>query len=134
MLNEVLMESSQTLARKQGLEHYLDKPDELNDMIFKLMLLQETIQIEQAQKMKLDAKTITARRTVHGKFVAACKGDEKYRYAVETALRTSTAIVAVFQRSRFIQTLRSMGLPEEKISEFCSTLVIDDDTHCIDPE
>lgn len=128
------MESAQSYAREQGLEHYLDKPDVLNDMIFRLMLLQETIQIEQAQKMKLGAKTITAMRAVHGKFIAACKGDEKYRYAVETALRASTATVAVFQRSRFLHTLRSMGVPEDKIREFCDTLVIDDDTHCIDSE
>jgi hypothetical protein len=128
------MESSQSQARKHGLDHYLNKPDELNDLIFKLMLLQETIQIEQAQKMQLNAKTISTKRTVHGKFVAASKGDEKYQYAVETALRTSTAIVAVFQRRLFIQTLRSMGVPEEKISEFTNSLLIHDDTHCIDPE
>ena len=74
------------------------------------------------------------RRTAYGKFVAACTGDEKYRYAVETAFKTATDVLAVFQHRRFVKALRSMGVPEDKITEFCQTVTLEDDTHCIDQE
>jgi hypothetical protein len=47
------METAAEFAKKYGLEQYLDKPDDLNDAIFNLMLLQETVQLEQARKMKI---------------------------------------------------------------------------------
>ncbi len=131
------MENAIDLAKKYGLEHYLDKPAELNDAIFRLLLLQETIQIEQSRNLafrKSNAETISTKRTVHGAFVAACTGDRTYRYAVDTALKAGTAILAVFQRGRFINVLRSMGVPEEKIAEYVDSIIIDDNTHCIDQE
>ena len=131
------MHTSVALAKKFGLERYLDQPGELNEAIFNLMLLQETIQLEQAREKRRDdsqAQHISIKRAATGKFVAGCIGEMKYRYAVETALKASTALLAVFHRSRFTSVLRNMGLPEEKIAEFCQTVTIDDDTHCIDPE
>ncbi len=128
------METAAELAKKYGLERYLDKPAELNDAIFHLMLLQETIQFEQARKMKVGAAAITAKRSAHGTFIAACSGDKTYRYPVETALKSGTTVIAVFQRRRFISVLRSMGVPEDKIAEFCDSLVIDDNTLCFDEE
>ncbi|HTG02270.1 MAG TPA: hypothetical protein VK654_16940 [Nitrospirota bacterium] len=128
------MESSKELARRFGLERYLYEPDALNEMIFKLMMLQETIQMEAAQKVKLHAKNVIVKRSVHGKYVAHCRGDGKYRYAVETALRASTTVIPVFQRSRFVRMLCDMGLSDGIRAEYCDTLVIDDDTHCFDPE
>jgi hypothetical protein len=128
------METAAELAKKYGLEQYLDKPAELNDAIFNLMLLQETIQAEQARKMKVGAATVTVKRSANGIFMAACSGDRTYRYAVETALKAGTTVVAVFQRKRFIGVLRSMGAPEDKIAEFCDSVVIDDNTLCFDEE
>lgn len=125
------------LAKKYDLEHYLDKPAELNETILRLLLLQETIQIEQSQKLKFrksNAETISAKRSVHGSFIAACTGDRTYRYAVETALKAGTTILSVFQRSRFVNVLRSMGVPEEKIVECVDSIIIDDNTHCVDQE
>ncbi len=131
------MYTSSGLAKKYGLEQYLDKPVELNDAIFNLMLLQETIQMERAQKKKSDGSAgsiIAVKRVAHGNFIAACSGDEKYRHAVETALKASTNILAVIQRNRFAKILRSMGVPEEKNADFCDTIMIDDNTHCIDQD
>ncbi len=128
------MESSESLAKRQGLENYLDKPAELNDTIFNLLLLQETIQLEQARKVKANAVNISIRRPVTGKFIASCSGQGKYRYAVEMAMKASTFTVAVFQRSLFIGILRNMGIPEDSISEFCDSMALDDDTHCTDQE
>jgi hypothetical protein len=128
------MESSLDFARKHGLERFLEKPDELNTMIFKLILLQDTIQLEETQKTKANAQTISVKRSAHGKFVALCRGDVQYRYAVETALRASTSVIAVFQRGRFVQMLHSMGLPEGAVRELCGSVFVDDDTHCADPE
>jgi hypothetical protein len=128
------MESSENLAKRQGLEHYLDKPAALNDTIFNLLLLQETIQLEQARKMKVNAVHISVRRPVTGKFTASCSGQGKYRYAVEMALKASTSTVAVFQRSLFTGMLRNMGIPEDSISEFCDSMALDDDTHCTDQD
>ncbi len=128
------MESSESLAKKHGLGHYLQKPAELNDAIFNLLLLQETIQLERSRMMKINAVNISVRRPVTGKFIATCSGQEKYRYAVETALKASTFTVAVFQRSLFINMLRNMGIPEDAISDFCESIALDDDTHCIDQE
>ncbi len=128
------METSKSLARRKGLEHYLDKPAEMNDKILDLLLLQETMQLEQRLKMKASAVDISIKRQVIGRFIAACSGQGKYRYAVEMALQASTFTVAVFQRSLFISVLRNMGIPEDSISEFCNSLVLDDDTHCIDQE
>jgi len=128
------METAAELAKKYGLERYLDKPAELNDAIFNLMLLQETAQLEQAQKMKVGAVAIAAKRSAHGTFFAACSGDKTYRYAAETALKAGTTVLAVFQRRRFIGVLRSMGVPEDKIAEFCDSIVIDDNTLCFDEE
>ncbi len=128
------MEAAAELAKKYGLERYLDKPAELNDAIFHLMLLQETTQLEQARKMKVGATAITAKRSAHGAFFAACSGDKTYRYPVETALKAGTTVIAVFQRRRFIGVLRSMGVPEDKITEFCDSVVIDDNTLCFDEE
>jgi hypothetical protein len=128
------MESSESLAKKHGLEHYLQKPAQLNDAIFNLLLLQETMQLEQSRVMKINAVNISVRRPVTGKFVATCSGQEKYRYAVETALKASTFTVAVFQRSLFINILRNMGVPEGSISDFSDSITLDDDTHCIDQE
>jgi hypothetical protein len=131
------MHTSAGLAKKYGLEQYLDKPAELNEAIFNLMLLQETMQLEQARKKKserADAGAIFTKRIAHGKFVAACSGDGTYRYAVETALKAATSILPVFQRGRFVSMLKSMGVPEDKIAEFCDSVTIDDDTHCIDQE
>ncbi len=131
------MHTSEGLAKKYNLERYLEKPDELNEAIFNLMLLQETIQLEQARKNKRDHpdNAITStKRSALGNFTAACAGEGKYRYAVETALKAGTMVLAVFQRSRFIQVLRSMGVPEDKIAAFCSTVTIDDNTRCVDQE
>jgi hypothetical protein len=131
----VPMESAADLAKKHGLEKYLDKPAELNDAIFNLMLLQETIQLEQAQRLKVrgtGTETITSKRSVHGRFIAGCTGDKQFRYAVETALRASTAIVAVFQRGLFVSMLKRMGIPEDRIVQYCDSVIISDDTHCSD--
>jgi hypothetical protein len=130
----VLMETAAELAKKYGLERYLVKPAELNDAILHLMLLQETIQLEQARKMKVGAVTITAKRSAAGAFFAACTGDKTYRYAAETALKAGATVIAVFQRKRFTGVLRSMGVPEDKIEEFCNSVVIDDNTLCFDEE
>ncbi len=124
------MENAAALAKKYGLESYLERPAELNAAILNLLLLQETMQLEQAGKMKIDATTISVRRDVHGKFVAASRGDKAYRYAVETALEAATFTVAVFQRDRFVRILQNMGVPEDKIAAFCDSVTIDDDTHC----
>jgi len=131
------MHTAAGLAKKYNLEHYLDKPAELNEAIFNLMLLQETIQLEQAKKQRRDdagALSLSAKRTASGSFVAACGGDATYRYAVETALRAGTAVIAVFLRGRFVGVLRSMGVPEEKIVAFADCVTIADDTTCLDQE
>lgn len=131
------MHTAAGLAKKFGLEQYLGQPGPLNEMIFSLMLLQETIQLEHARKSKRerpDAVGISVRRAAYGKFIAVSSGDEKYRYAVETALKASTEVISVFQRSRFVKLLRSMGVPDDKIDEFADTVILDDDTHSIDQE
>jgi hypothetical protein len=51
---------------------------------------------------------------------------------VETALRASTAIVAVFQRRLFISMLNRMGVPEDRIADYCDSIIISDDSHCSD--
>jgi hypothetical protein len=106
----------------------------LNDAIFHLLLLQETTQFEQTRKMKVGAAAIAAKRAAYGTFFVACSGDKTYRYAAETALKAGTTVIAVFQRRRFIGVLRSMGVPEDKIVEFCDNVVIDDNTLCFDEE
>ncbi len=128
------METAAELAKRLGLEQYLDKPAELNNAIFNLMLLQETLQMEQSRRMKVNARPISIKRRAHGKFIAACAGDPTYRYAVETALKAGTAVIPVFHRSRFITMLRSMGIPEDRIAQYCDTITVDDDTLCIDRE
>ncbi len=128
------METAVELAKRLDLEYYLDKPDELNDAIFNLMLLQETLQMEQARRMKINARTISIKRNAHGKFIIACAGDPTYRYAVETALKAGTAVIPVFQRGRFIKMLRSMGIPENRIAQYSDSITVDDDTLCIDQE
>jgi len=133
------MESASYFAKKHGLEQYLDRPAELNELIFKLLILQESLQNERT-RVKRNAgagageETISIRRTVAGKFTAASIGDSRYRYAVETALRGSTATIAVFQRARFIKMLSDMGVPGERIAEYCDTVTLDDDTQVIDRE
>jgi hypothetical protein len=131
------MHTAEGLAKKHGLEHYLDKPTELNEAIFNLMLLQETIQLEKARMARRDntgAVAISTRRSASGSFVAVCSGDAKYRYAVETALRAGTAVVAVFLRGRFSGILRGMGVPEDRVMEFADSVTIADDTVCLDQE
>lgn len=131
------MSTSSALAKKYGFESYLDKPAELNSAIFNLLLLQETIQLEKFQKNKArkpDSNVISVRRIAYGKFTVSCSGDERYRYAVETAMKASTDTISMFQRARFVAVLKSMGLPEEKIAEFCETVTLDDDTHCMDQD
>jgi hypothetical protein len=131
------MYTSVALAKKYGLEHYLDKPDDLNRAIFNLLLLQETLQMEQARKQRRDCpdeEMISIRRVATGKFSARAVGDIRYRYAVETALRASTDILAVFHRARFMNMLRNVGIPDDIIDGLCNTISIDDDTHCIDPD
>jgi len=128
------MHTSTGIAKKYGLEQYLDKPAEMNDAIFRLLLLQETSQVEQARKRKANTSEIIVKRPVAGKFVASCCGDAMYRYAVEMALKASTQTIAVFHRSRFVSVLQSMGIPNDSITQFCNSIVIDDDTRCIDQE
>ncbi len=137
ILNEVGMESASYFAKKHGLEPYLEKPDELNEMILKLLILQETMQAEAGRKtgsQEPGREPILVRRSSGGKFTARCSGDAAYRYAVETALKGSTALVPLFQRGRFISLLRKMGIPEDRIAEYSATVALDDDTLCIDPE
>jgi hypothetical protein len=131
------METASYFARKHGLERFLDDPAELNEVILKMMVLQETMQGEQERRSKGEragAGIIEVRRKAIGRFTARCSGDPAYRYAVETALKGSTATVALFQRGRFVTLLRQLGVPEDRIEEFCATVAIDDDTHCFDPE
>ena len=131
------METASYFAKKHGLETYLDRPAELNELIFRLLVLQETLQAEQAWKREngeAPVPPISVRRTVHGKFIARCAGDPVYRYAVETALRSATTIVPLFQRGRFGNALRSMGVPEDRIREYSDSIVLSDDTLCVDPE
>ncbi len=131
------METASVFAKKHDLEQYLDKPAELNGLIFKLLVLQETLQSEAARKARRDrpaSAEISVRRIAQGKFTVACSGDAAYRYAVETALRASTLVAPLFQRGRFMNALRSMGVPEERIGEYCDSIVLSDDTLCFDPE
>ncbi len=131
------METASYFAKKHGLEAYLDRPAELNELIFRLLVLQETLQAEQARTRERSAPPapqISVRRTVHGKFTALCAGEPAYRYAVETALRSATTVAPLFQRGRFVNALRSMGVPEERIREYCDSIVLSDDTLCVDPE
>lgn len=130
------METALDFAKKHGLESYLERPAELNELIFKLLVLQETMQQEEVRKISAqrDLKPITVKRSVAGAFTAQCCGEGAYRYAVETALLGSTATVPVFQRGRFINMLKNMGVPEKLISQYADTVVIDDRTHCFDPD
>jgi hypothetical protein len=129
------MESAADLAKKHGWEKYLDDPAGLNNAIFNLLLLQETMQIEQAQRLTIrgaGTETITSKRSVYGKIIAGCTGDTQYRSAVETALRSSATVVAVFQRGLFVSMLQRMGIPEDRIAQYCASVIISDDTHCSD--
>ena len=131
------MYTSAALAKKLGLEHYLDKPADLNRAIFNLMLLQETIQLEQAREKRRDlpaSETISIRKIATGKFTAGAMGDTRLRYAIETALKASTDILAVFHRARFVNMLGNIGIPDTIIDTLCESVSIDDDTHCIDPD
>jgi hypothetical protein len=131
------METAAYFARKHGLERYLDRPEDLNEMILKLLVLQETLQREQERgSMKESDGTgpITVRRTAAGRFSARCTGALAYRYAVETALKASTMTIPLFHQGRFTSMLRRMGVPEERIFEYCRTIAVDDDTHCVDQE
>jgi hypothetical protein len=131
------METAAYFARKHGLERYLDDPAGLNEMILKLMVLQETIQVERDRRTPQglpENGSLVVRRKAIGSFTARCSCDPAYRYAVETALKGSTATTALFQRGRFVALLRQMGLPERQIEGACANIVIDDDTHCFDPE
>jgi len=130
------METAAYFARKHGLEQYLDRPAELNELILKLLVLQETMQREQA-RMSGDERAgqaIRVRRKAFGSFTIRCHGDASYRYAAETALKGSTATVPVFQHGRFTALMRQMGVPEDRIRDLCASVVIDDDTHCFDAE
>jgi hypothetical protein len=49
-------------------------------------------------------------------------------------LKQATATIPVFQRGRFIITLRSMGVPENIISDFSNSVTMEDDSVCIDQE
>jgi hypothetical protein len=130
------METAAFFARKHGLERYLDDPAELNSAIFKLLVLQEALQEEQARRSGggTGAAAISVRRTVHGKFTASCSGDGAYRYAVEMALRAATTVTPLFQRGLFENTLHSMGVPGERIEVYSDSVVLSDDTRCIDPD
>jgi hypothetical protein len=131
------METASVFARKHGLERFLDDPGLLNDMILRLLVLQELMQNEAARRRPHDGgegDIIAVRRAAGGAFTALCAGDAAYRYAVVTALRAATATVPLFQRGRFRDLLREMGVPDGAIGGYCSTIQISDDTHCIDPE
>ena len=131
------METASYFAKKHGLEHYLDKPTELNEMILKLLVLQETLQDEALRERRRagsSGDTLSVARPVTGRFTASCAGDKTYQYAVETALRAATAPVPLFQRGRFEGLLRKMGVPEDRIKEYCGSVFLSDDTHCIDQE
>jgi hypothetical protein len=131
------METAACFARKHGLEQYLDKPAELNETILRLLVLQEALHGEQARKAagaRPGDAAIAVRRKAIGAFTVRCSGDQAYRYAVETALKGSTATVALFQRGRFFTLLRQLGVPDERISAFCKSIIVDDNTHCFDPE
>lgn len=131
----MIAKSATVLAKQYGLEHYLVKPEELNETIFRLLLLQETVQLEQARRKGIPPDSvITVKRKAAGRFSATCRGDGRYRYAAETALKQATAVIPVFQRGRFIISLRSMGIPEDVISAFSNSVTIEDDTICIDQE
>ncbi len=129
--------TSTSFAKKHNLEQYLEKPDELNEMIVKLLVLQEAMQAEADRKARAKEpgkQAISIRRSAGGKFTAQCYGEETYRDAVTTALQGSTTLVPLFQRRRFADLLRKMGVPEDRIVEYCSTVTLHDDTVCIDPE
>jgi hypothetical protein len=131
------MHTASSFAKKNGLERFLDRPGELNEMIFKLLVLQETMQAEQARRSaaaERGAASISVRRNVLGKFTARCSGDALYRYAVEMAIRNATTVIPLFQRRLFASTLRSMAVPEGNIAAYCDSVVLSDDTQCIDPE
>ena len=131
------METASYFARKHRLEHYLDDPALLNETILRLLVLQEAMQNEGHRKgggERAGSGTISVRRSVAGAFTARCCGDPSYRYAVETALRASTASVPLFQRGRFTDLLTSRGVPGDRIAAYAGTLALSDDTHCVDPE
>ncbi len=133
----MLKETANVFAKKHGLEHYLEKPDELNEMIIKLLILQEAMQAESERKTRTKEpgrKDISIRRTAGGKFTARCYGEETYRYAVITALQASTTLVPFFQRGRFVSLLGKMGVPGDRIAEYSGSVTLHDDTVCIDPE
>ncbi len=131
------MESASVFAKKHGLEQYLEKPDELNEMILKLLVIQEAMQAESertARAKEPGQQPISIRRAAGGKFTVQCRGEGAYRYAVSTALQGSTALVPLFQRRRFTSLLRKMGVPEDRIDEYCSSVTLHDDTVCIDQD
>jgi hypothetical protein len=87
------METAAFFARKHGLERYLDDPAELNSAIFKLLVLQEALQEEQARRSGggTGAAAISVRRTVHGKFTASCSGDDGHAAVPAGPLREHAA-------------------------------------------
>ena len=95
------------------------------------------MQREQARKTGSEqsgSSAFTVRRKAVGNFTVRCTGALAFGYAAETALKGSTATVPLFQRGRFVSLLRRMGVPENAIEELSASVVIDDDTHCFDPE
>lgn len=131
------METASYFARKHGLEQYLDDPALLNDTILRLLVLQEAMQNEAGRRRAAEpagSGDIVVRRTVVGAFTARRSGDLDYRYAVETALRAATAPVPLFQRARFIDMLKGMGVPGDRSAAYAASAALSDDTHCVDPE
>lgn len=131
------METAAEMAKRFGLEQYLDRPAELNELILRLLLLQETMQFEAGARLRNSADAggaISVRREAAGKFVVHCQGDPAYRYAVETALKGATSLIPCFHLKRFSGLLARMGVPPEQAARFCATAAVSDDTLCIDPE
>lgn len=122
-------------ATRHDLEHFINKPLELNQMITKLLELERQMQVYRSQ-LKNGEKIATEdiapgalKKYANGKFTIYFTGNKTYIDVAKEALSKSVDVYALLNFDVFISTMKESNVSNEVIIQYIRDLYIFDDCY-----
>jgi hypothetical protein len=126
---------TQAFAKEHELEHFLDKPAELNRLILKLIRFEHDMQFAQ-QRHKYDENNKTEElaydsvsKYAQGKFTFYFTGKKEYADIAKKALNHSVDIHALLNYDEYVGLMRQYKVPENEIMPYLDLFHIIDDSY-----
>jgi hypothetical protein len=126
---------TQTFAKEHELEHFLDKPTELNSLILKLIKLESDMQFAQQRHIydgnpnAEDLAYESVSKYAQGKFTFYFSGKKEFADLAKRALSNSVDIHALLNYGEFFGLMRQYKVPEDEIMPYLEYFHFIDDCY-----